>query len=83
MARQHIELTADTIQRTREHFAAICRDCVQEAEEGKVHVTDLAHYVRWQRDSEAEFLAGRWDHTFTFLQRAHWLQTGECVPLLS
>ncbi|MBF7012553.1 hypothetical protein QUC32_23170 [Novosphingobium resinovorum] len=83
MRRQSVELTADTIQRTRAHFAEICRGCIQEAQEGKVYVNDLAHYIRWQTDSEAEFLAGRWDHTFTFLQRAHWLQTGECVALLS
>ena len=27
-------------------------------------------------------LAGEFDHTLTFMQRAHYMQTGECVALL-
>lgn len=78
-----VELTAETIQRTREHFADISRRCIEGARSGEMRVNDLPRYIAWQEQCIADSLAGKSDHTFTFLQRAHYLQTGECVPLLS
>jgi len=58
-------------------------DSINEATSGKVFVNDLSSYTAWQNEMMADDLAGKQDHTFTFLQRALWIQTGECVPLLS
>lgn len=77
-----VELTPETMQRTREHFAQIYRDCIAEAQSGAVFVNDLASYVAWHETLMADCMAGKDDHTFTFLQRAHYLQTGESVPML-
>lgn len=77
------EIAPATIERTRRYFADLCGACVAEAESGKVRVNDLSSYVDWQKASAADYLAGKQDHTFTFVQRAHWLQTGESIPLLA
>lgn len=82
MTRQPIPLTPETMQRTREHFVDIYRECIAEAESGKVWVRNVAEYREWMLSNIADTLAGKSDHTFTFFQRAHWLQTGECVALI-
>jgi hypothetical protein len=78
-----VEITPETIQRTREHFAELHRQSIADAKNGVTRVNNLASYVAWQEQAIADGLAGKSDHTFTFMQRAHWLQTGEMVPLLS
>ena len=78
-----VEITTQTIDRTREHFAELGRQCIADAKSGATYVNDLPSYVIWQRANIKRFLAGDFDHTFTFLQRAHWLQTGECLPFFS
>jgi hypothetical protein len=75
-------LTPETVQKTREWFAANALACIAEAESGAVRVNDLAFYRSACLKSYEEYLAGRWDHTFTFQQRAHYIQTGECIALL-
>lgn len=74
--------TPEITQRTREHFADIARGCIADAESGDVWVRDLDEYREWQLEMICDGLAGKYDHTFTFRQRAQWLATGECVPLL-
>lgn len=76
------ELTAETIQTTRQHFADIGQACIDEAVSGVVKVNDLNSYIAWQQQSISDALAGRNDHTLTFLQRAYWLQTCEMIALL-
>jgi len=78
-----VEITPETILATREHFAQISRDCIAEAQNGTTRVNDLASYVAWREQAIEDSLAGRGDHTLTFMQRALWLQTGECPALLS
>lgn len=78
-----IEITPETVQKTREWYADNARACIEEATAGKFHVNDLAKYVSWQRERIRESLSGEWDNTLTFVQRAVYLQTGESVPLLS
>jgi hypothetical protein len=78
-----IELTPETLQATREHFADIGRRCIEGATAGEFFVNDLSSYVAGEREKIADSLAGKNDHTFTFLQRAHWIQTGECLPLFA
>jgi hypothetical protein len=78
-----VDLTPETMQATREWYAENARQCIAEAESGAVRVNDLPSYVAWREQAIADSLAGKGDHTFAFLQRAHFIQTGECVPLLS
>lgn len=78
-----VTLTDETIQAAREWFAENARECINDAKSGAVRVNDLGSYVEWQSECIADSLAGKWDHTFTFLQRAHSMQTGDCIALLA
>lgn len=79
------ELMPETIQRTRQQFADICQGCIDEILSGAVtlpeHNVQDEHFARLRAEA-SEHLAGTWDHTLTFLQRAYWLQTGESIALL-
>jgi len=76
-------MTKENRDATRAHFVDIYRRSIHEAESGTMRPNNLASYVAWQNQVIADTLAGKYDHTFTFLQRAHWLETGECPALLT
>ena len=76
-----VALTPETIALTREHFADISRRCIADATEGRQHVNDLDSYVAWQESAIRDVMTCE-RFSLTFLQRAHWIQTGECVALL-
>lgn len=77
-----VEITQETIIATRTAFIASYRACIDEAVSGAVRVNDLGDYIAWRLDSIAATERGESDHTFTFVQRAHSIQTGECIPFL-
>lgn len=76
------KITQESILKAREWFADNCDDCIAEAVNGDVFVNDLQSYIIWREKEKAEVLAGKHDHTFTFMQKAHYIQTGESVALL-
>lgn len=89
-----VEITQEIIVRTRQHFADNCTLCAASAieygsipkdqlQEGKFFVNDLAGYIADRQAVALDFIEGKNDNSFTFWQRAHWLQTGECVALFS
>lgn len=77
-----IEITEETIRKTREHFAELSQAAIRAAESGEDNVNDLPAYVLWHSKMASDSLAGKGDHTLTFMQRALWIQTGECPPML-
>jgi hypothetical protein len=81
----NVELTPATMQATRQHFADNKQGQIDEILRGDVnlpsHNQQELHFARL-RAMAKEDLAGTHDHTFTFLQRAYWIQTGESVALL-
>lgn len=77
-----IELTEESIQKAREWFADNAQGCIDEVLSGKVKVNDPESYFAWRREQISDAMEGRNDHTLTFLQRAHYIQTGECIALL-
>ena len=78
-----VELTEETIIKTRKWFAQNCLDCIKEAESGKAYINDLEAYRKWRLEERENDLNGKNDKTFTFLQRAYFVQTGESVPMFS
>ena len=76
-------LTDTTIRRTRQWFADNAQACIDNARSGETRVNDLESYCAWREKSIEDSLAGEGDHTFAFLQRAYFIQTGESVPLLA
>lgn len=77
-----IELTEESIQKAREWFADNAQGCIDEVLNGTVKVNDNESYFKWRKKQIEEAMSGQYDHTLTFLQRAHFIQTGECVALL-
>ena len=80
-----VTITQESIIACRQWFADNADACVREAEDGTAPLA--SHYpIELYREKMAErkeaALAGEFDHTFTFMQRAHYMQTGECVALL-
>lgn len=78
----NVELTAQTMQRTRQHFADNAQACIHEVVTGEVTVNDPQSYFEWRCEQAVDAMAGKIDHTLTFLQRAYYLQTGEMIALL-
>lgn len=77
-----VALTNESIQAARQWFHDNALACIAEVESGEVNVNDLEKFREWKTESAADVLAGKCDHTLAFLQRAHYIQTGECVALL-
>ncbi|GAA0347403.1 hypothetical protein GCM10008931_43360 [Oceanobacillus oncorhynchi subsp. oncorhynchi] len=77
-----VNLTENTIQETRQWFHDNALACIREVEEGKVFVNNREHYIDLQRKSAREYIKGKHDHILAFLQRAHYIQTGESVALM-
>jgi hypothetical protein len=78
-----VELTKESIQKTRKWFSDNAMACIKEAKSGKVFVNDFEYYSKWRKEESQEYIEGKHDHTLTFLQRAYFIQTGESVALLS
>jgi hypothetical protein len=81
----NVELTPATMQATRQYFADNKQAQIDEILSGAVklpsHNPQELHFARL-RARALEDLAGTYDHTLTFLQRAYWIQTGEMIALL-
>lgn len=85
-----MQLAPETIQATRQWFADNARACILAAQrhvetDGQEgwKVNDLAAYVAYWEKAIADGMAGAYDHTFAFRQRAWYIQAGESVALLS
>lgn len=77
-----MNLTNETIYATRQWYADNAQACIDEAVSGRVRVNDLDKYIIEQTGKVEEYLIGRWDHTLAFQQKAVFIQTGECHPIL-
>lgn len=77
-----VTLTPETILATRQWFADNAQACIDKVVSGDMKVNDLIGYIERQEQLIDECLSGVWDHAFTFLQRAYFIQTGESVALL-
>lgn len=75
-------LTNESIQAARQWFHDNALACIAEVEDGTYPVNDPESYFARQRQYAVEALEGKSDHTLAFLQRAHFIQTGECIALL-
>lgn len=81
----NVDLTENAIILTRQHFADNAQGCIDEVLRGDVALASHVNQQDYFDDCNKRatmYLSGEHDHTFTFLQRAYWIQTGECVALL-
>ena len=78
----NVELTEETILKARRWFADNARECANDARSGEVKVNDLPAYLASCAKRESDAIAGVYDHSFAFMQMAHYIHTGESVALL-
>lgn len=76
------KLTQESILAARQWFADNAAACIAEVKSGEVRVNNPEKYFADQEQRAIDSLAGKYDHSLTFLQRAHYIQTGECPALL-
>ena len=73
----------ETRQKAREWFRDNALACIAEMESGAVKVNAPSKYRKQMEQRAVEAMRGDYDSSFTFLQRAHYIETGECIVLLS
>lgn len=85
-----VKITQESILAARQWYMTNARACIDLARsrdvpklnEGEFYVNDLPEYVARERERIEEHRQGQHDHTFAFMQTAHYIQTGECIALL-
>lgn len=81
-----VQITEESIEACRQWFADNASNCIEEVELGLVSLpdhVDFEGYKDCMNDRVRAAFAGEYDNTFTFMQRAYYIQTGESVALLS
>jgi len=76
------ELTESTLKKTDKHFADIHQGCIDEVLSGKVEVNDKEKYFKSCKERKEKSIKGLSRDNLTYLQRAYWIQTGDCIALL-
>ena len=80
-----VTITQESIIACRQWFADNQQACIEGALDGTLglasHV-NVTEYIEACQRKQDSIEVGEQDHTFTFMQRAHYMQTGECVALL-
>jgi hypothetical protein len=76
-------LTQESIELARKWFAENALACIEEVKSGNVKVNDPEKYFASCKQRAEDAIAGKGDHTFTFRQRAYYIQTGKCEPLMA
>ena len=77
-----MKLTQETILKTRQWFAEYGQICLDDAVNNREIVPNLPDYIKWKERHIKEYLAGKWDNTYEFQQRAIYIQTSCWYELL-
>ena len=79
----NVELTEETILKTREYFYNVCIECVNGAINSEFYVNNVDNYIQFKKENAESYINGEFDHILSFLQKAYHIQTGKNVPLLN
>lgn len=77
-----LEITSDAMFKTRKHFIDLSIESIQEVLNGNIKVNDFNDFIKWKTNTIKLINNGGSDHTFTFMQHAHYIQTGNTIALL-
>ena len=78
-----VELTESTILKTRQWYHDNAMKCINNVKIGKDLVyCDKEEYYKLEEQKALRYINGLNDYTFSFQQRAYYIQTGECIALL-
>lgn len=78
---ENVLLTDETIRLTKQSFIENDYKCLESAILKEFNVNDLPSYILWIK-SMIEDMRNCTRYSFTFIQRAYFIQSGECVGLL-
>lgn len=78
---QYMNPSKEAVLKARRWFYMNHLNCVKGAISGEYKVNDLPSYVQWQKKSAIDVITGK-SNSLTLLQKAWYIQTGECVALL-
>jgi len=76
------ELTEESMQATRQWFHDNAMQCAEDIRSGETKVDAPEAAIEWYEGLARANLRGGFEHSFTFLQHAYFIQTGESVALL-
>lgn len=81
-----VTLSEDTIIKTRLQKIQNCKGCIDEVLSGKVYLNPeygIERYTQEMQNEACDIAKGKHDHYLAFIQTAYYIQSGECVPVLS
>jgi hypothetical protein len=81
-----VQITEESIHACRQWFIDNQQACITGALNGTLGVAshvNVTEYIEACQRKQDSIEVGEQDHTFTFMQRAYYIQTGESVALLS
>ena len=78
----NVIITNDTILKTRKYYIDLANKCINAALNGSMFVNDIQEYIAQQKSYILGFQSDKYDYSISFLQRAYYIQTGECIALL-
>ncbi|HSH35318.1 hypothetical protein [Schnuerera sp.] len=78
----NVELTEETILKTREYFYNVCIECVNGAINNEFYVNNVDNYIQFKKEDAESYINGEFDHVLSFIQKAYYIQTGKNIPLL-
>lgn len=77
-----VTITPETRAATFKWFADHARECARAAQAGEFYVNDVPRYVEAREAEALRYEQGEGGTSLAFLQRAIFIQTGECWPIL-
>ena len=78
-----MNLTDATIQKTRQWFIDHNQSIIDDVNSGDLIVNNPERFIQWKLDNIEHYRSSPLVlNNFTFLQRAHFIQTGEMKPLM-
>ena len=79
-----VEITQETILKTREWFIKNSNDCIEyvRINDGVFKCNDPDGWISMLEQDKIDTANGKYDHYLGFLQKAYYIQTGNSVPLL-
>ena len=77
------QITTESRMLARQWFADNALACIAEVKSGAVRVNNPETFFVKCLQNHDDALAGKFDRSLTFMQRAHYIQTGDCPALLS
>lgn len=78
-----VQITQNTILKTRQWFIDNCKECIKQTLTGEIRVNEPQYYVEYMKVASADYASGKYDTCLSFIQKCYYIQTGKSVPLLS